>query len=89
VIGEISPPDLALPLRHARELPGREINPTLYSPAEFAKKLKAKDHFLTQVLTKATLLVLGSGNELDKAARKQDGDASAGDQGRSSNVGLN
>src|SRR5476649_333676 len=35
VIGPVLPMDLALPLRHARELLGREINPTLYTPAEF------------------------------------------------------
>ena len=69
VIGEISPVELALPLRHVRELLGREINPTVYSPAEFTKKHMAKDHFLTEVLTKPRLLVLGSEHELDKAAR--------------------
>lgn len=70
VIGDISPVELAVPLRHAREILGREINPMVYSPAEFAKRRGAKDHFLTQVLTKPRLLVLGSENELDKAARK-------------------
>lgn len=70
VIGDISPVELAVPLRHARELLGREINPTVYSQAEFSKKRKAKDHFLTQVLTKPRLLVLGSENELDKTARQ-------------------
>jgi len=69
VIGDISPVDLARPLRNARELLGREINPTVYSSAEFAKKRKATDHFLTQVLTKPRLLVLGSENELDKTTR--------------------
>jgi predicted nucleotidyltransferase len=69
VVGDISPVDLAVPLRHARELLGREINPTVYSSAEFAKKRMAKDHFLTEVLTKPRLLVLGSEHELDKAAR--------------------
>jgi DNA-binding transcriptional ArsR family regulator len=68
-IGEMSPVELAVPLRHARELLGREINPTVYSLAEFAKKRAAKDHFLTQVLTKPRLLVLGNDDELDKAAR--------------------
>src|ERR1700733_12703952 len=37
VVGDISPVDLSVPLRHARELLGREINPTVYSSAEFAK----------------------------------------------------
>jgi predicted nucleotidyltransferase len=69
VVGDISPVDLAVPLRHARDLLGREINPTVYSPAEFAKKRMARDHFLTEVLTKPRLLVLGSEHELDKAAR--------------------
>jgi predicted nucleotidyltransferase len=70
VIGNLFPVELAIPLRHARELLGREINPTVYSPAEFAKKRAAKDHFLTQVLSKPRLLVLGDENELDKTARK-------------------
>ncbi len=69
VVGEISPVELALPLRRARELLGREINPIVYSPAEFAKKVRAKDHFLADVLTKPRLLVLGSEGELVKAAR--------------------
>ena len=54
----------AVPLRHAREILGREINPTVYSPAEFAKKRAAKDPFLTRVLAKPKLLVLGSEDEL-------------------------
>jgi predicted nucleotidyltransferase len=69
VIGEISPVELAMPLRHARELLGREINPTVYTPAEFAKKRVAKDYFLMDVLTKPRLLVLGNADELDKAVR--------------------
>jgi DNA-binding transcriptional ArsR family regulator len=68
VIGEISPVELALPLRHARELLGREINPTVYTSSEFDRKWAAKDHFLTQVLAKPRLLVLGSVDDLGKAA---------------------
>ena len=67
VIGKISPADLALPLRRARELLGREINPTVYTLAEFVKKRATKDHFLAQVLAKPKLHVLGSENELAKA----------------------
>ena len=49
---------------------GREINPTVYSPAEFAKKRTMKDHFLMQVLTKPRLIVLGSADDLGKASRE-------------------
>jgi DNA-binding transcriptional ArsR family regulator len=68
VVGSVAPAELALPLRHARELLGREIKPTVYAPAEFAKKRAAKEHFLTTVLTKPKLFVIGSKDELGKAA---------------------
>jgi DNA-binding transcriptional ArsR family regulator len=68
IVGKVSPAELALPLRQARELLGREINPTVYTSSEFDRKRAAKDHFLTQVLTKPRLLVLGSEHDLDKAA---------------------
>lgn len=64
VVGTVSPAELAMPLRHARELLGRDINPTVYTPAEFDKKRKAKDHFLTGVLGKPKLIVLGNHDEL-------------------------
>jgi predicted nucleotidyltransferase len=59
VVGQVSPQDLALPLRRARESLGREINPTVYTPAEFERKRAANDPFLKQVLDKPKLLVLG------------------------------
>jgi len=59
---------ITLPLRHARELLGREINPTVYTSSEFDKKRATKDHFLTQVSAKPQLLVLGSADDLGKAA---------------------
>ena len=68
VLGTISPAELALPLRHARGVLGRAINPTVYTPAVFAKKRAAKDHFLARVLDKPKLFVLGNRNELDKVA---------------------
>jgi len=69
VVGTAQPADLALPLRRAREALGREINPTVYSPAEFARKRKARDHFLTQVMEKPKWFVLGDKDELDRTTR--------------------
>ena len=68
VVGPVSPMELALPLRRARELLGREINPRIYTPMEFAKKQKAKDPFLTRVLDKPKLFVIGNEDELGKIA---------------------
>jgi DNA-binding transcriptional ArsR family regulator len=69
VIGDVSPVDLALPLRRAREQLGRDINPSVYLVTEFNRKRTAKDHFLSHVLTGPKLIVLGSENDLGKAPR--------------------
>jgi predicted nucleotidyltransferase len=69
VVGSVSPEDLVLPLRRAREQLGRDINPTVYSVSEFNRKRAARDHFLSQVLTSPKLIVLGSENDLGKASR--------------------
>ncbi len=68
VVGTVSPMELVVPFRHAHELLGRAINPTVYTPAEFEKKQKAKDHFLTRVLDKPKLFVIGNQDELGKIA---------------------
>jgi predicted nucleotidyltransferase len=67
VIGEVSPVDLALPLRSARDALGREINPSVYTPSEYLRRKAAKDHFLTQVLTKPRLFVVGSDHDLGES----------------------
>jgi DNA-binding transcriptional ArsR family regulator len=64
LIGSVFPMELAQPLRHARELLGREINPTVYTPGEFKKKRAAKDPFLMRVLDKPMLFVIGNRDEL-------------------------
>jgi len=67
VLGSVLPSELALPLRRARELLGREINPVVYSPAELERKRAAQDHFLTRVLAGPRLIVLGDENALGAA----------------------
>jgi DNA-binding transcriptional ArsR family regulator len=69
VVGRVSPAELALPLRRARALLGRQVNPAVYSVAEFNKKRAAKDHFLSQILTGPKLVVLGGEDDLDQAPR--------------------
>jgi predicted nucleotidyltransferase len=66
LVGTQTPAELALPLRRARELLGRDINPTVYTPVEFRKKQTAKEHFLTRVLDKPKLFVIGTLVELEK-----------------------
>ena len=46
-------------LRPAENLLGRTVNPTLYSTAEFKRRLAAKSPFLTKVLSGKRILLIG------------------------------
>jgi predicted nucleotidyltransferase len=45
---------------------GREINPHVLTPEEFARRKKERDHFITSVLDTPRLFVIGSEDELTK-----------------------
>jgi predicted nucleotidyltransferase len=51
-------------LRVAQEILGREINVAVYPTAEFVRKARAKQHFITTVLRNQKLFVIGSEDEL-------------------------
>lgn len=64
VIGVVSFGDVVSALGAAQGILGREINPAVYSPAEFRSKLKARHHFLSSVLRNEKLFVIGDEHEL-------------------------
>lgn len=68
LVGTMTPAELAVPLRVARGLLGREVNPKVYSPAEFREKRAAGNPFLTQVLDRPRLFVVSNSHELDTVA---------------------
>ncbi|MBS0339559.1 MAG: nucleotidyltransferase domain-containing protein, partial [Proteobacteria bacterium] len=47
---------------------GREINPVLYTPQEFADRAKRSDAFARDVLTKPKLFIKGEEHELAELA---------------------
>jgi predicted nucleotidyltransferase len=67
IIGKLGLAELAPALRHAERRLSRAVNPTLYTCAEFATKLRARDHFLASVLAGARLFLLGDPHELAAA----------------------
>jgi predicted nucleotidyltransferase len=64
VIGTISFADIASALRPVQDKLFREINPTIYPPAEFRKKRAQKHHFLTRLLHEPMLWLMGTDHEL-------------------------
>lgn len=48
---------------------GREINPHIFTESEYAERLKAKNHFLKEVLKTPKIFVIGSEDELKAMGR--------------------
>ena len=70
VIGDVGLADLAHSLRKAEKRLGREINVTIYSVAEFRKKISRTDHFLANVLNGSREFVKGEQRDLDTITRQ-------------------
>jgi DNA-binding transcriptional ArsR family regulator len=69
VIGTISLRQLGKLLSGVATKLGREINPHVLTPEEFAKRGKTRDHFVATVLSEPRLFVIGSEDELKAMGR--------------------
>ena len=67
VISDAGRFELTKPLQQAEKQLARSVNPTVYKPAEFAKKVASDDHFVGAVLDKEKLFVVGDERDLDRA----------------------
>jgi predicted nucleotidyltransferase len=68
LVGDISTVDLLPVLRRIEKKFAREVNVKRYSEAEFREKMRSRDHFLTSVMKSELVTLIGSRNELEKAA---------------------
>lgn len=71
VVGDASFSDVVSALANSQETLGREVNPTVYSPADFKAKLKARHHFLTTVVRRDKVFLIGDENELARLGAKR------------------
>ena len=64
------------PLIHStRQTLRREINPTTYRTDEFVKKLNEGHHFLSGVVDRPKIFLIGTQHDLDRLAQRGPGDA--------------
>ena len=68
-VGSLSLRQASKPLAVAASRLGREINPHVLTPEEYARRTKERDHFLTSVLRRPKLFVIGSDDELEAMGR--------------------
>lgn len=71
MIGDVSYADAAGMLSHAQQVLGREVNPTIYSPEEFSRKIRSRQHFLTSVLQEPHVFVVGDRDELGRLGEQE------------------
>ena len=70
VVGEAAFAEIVSALHQAQSTINREINPTVYPPAEFRSKVAAGHHFLNAVLKEPVLFLVGDKRELARLAKK-------------------
>ncbi|WP_246071996.1 nucleotidyltransferase domain-containing protein [Marilutibacter aestuarii] len=64
VLGDVGFADLVRTIHPVQEALGREVNPVLYSMAEFRKRLQADEPFARELLGKPKLFVKGSKDDI-------------------------
>jgi predicted nucleotidyltransferase len=71
VIGDISSRKLSSILAKPKNSLGREINYVVYTEKEFKQKAQRKNHFITSILNKEKIFLIGTQDELKKFIRSK------------------
>ncbi|MDQ7839849.1 MAG: nucleotidyltransferase domain-containing protein [bacterium] len=66
IVGDASFADISGALLPAQERLAREITPTVYTPDEFAERLKGKHRFLMRVLQEPKIMLIGAPDDLER-----------------------
>lgn len=73
LIGEVRLHELSLVLLSAERSLSRPVNPTLYGPAEFTRKLNEGNHFLATIMKQSKLFIIGTEDDLVRIVESQEG----------------
>ncbi len=71
IVGQVSFAEVTSAMSGLQVTLGREINPTVYPPAEFRSKVHSGNHFLETVLRDEKLFLIGDENELERLVKKR------------------
>ncbi len=70
VIGDATLRDVIPALQPAQERLAREINPTVYSVTEFKDQLRHRGHFVSRILDRPKIMLIGSEDELSDLVKQ-------------------
>lgn len=71
VVGTVSFADVVTAIQEAQAALGREVNPSVYPPEEFMRKLTERHPFLTRVLGGETAFLIGGEDELRRLGQQR------------------
>jgi predicted nucleotidyltransferase len=71
MVGDLSFAEVTAALQPAQEKLNREVNSTVYSVAEFRKKLRTGHHFIKTVIQEPKIFLIGDESELKKLGQKR------------------
>ena len=77
VVGKVTLGQVVDALATSEQALGREINPVVQSPEEFARRVAAGDHFVTRVLTDSKLYLIGDDDVLGRLGAGRLADATS------------
>jgi predicted nucleotidyltransferase len=69
VIGQLGLRDLSGLLSGVEEKIGREVNPYVLQEAEFRKRVRTREHFVSQIMESSKIFIIGSQHELEAMGR--------------------
>jgi len=72
VVGDVPALDLAVAVGEAEEKLRREVNPIVFPPEEFNRRIRGGDHFLTTVLREPKIFLIGDEDDLKRLAGQRD-----------------
>jgi predicted nucleotidyltransferase len=78
VVGRLSFEALVAAVYPCQAELGREINPNLFTPEEFGRKMKEANSFVAQVMEKPKLMVLGREDDIGESGQSQKAGSAAG-----------
>jgi hypothetical protein len=52
----------------------RKVNPTLYTPEDFAEKVRGDNHFVTRVLDQPKIMLIGNANDITPGSPAESGE---------------
>lgn len=71
IIGPVTHREIASSLRALNDRLGRELNPHFFSKDEFFNRVASRDHFLSDVIAKPKLFIIGDENELTDLVKRR------------------